>query len=176
MQRVILISGFGGSGKSTCAEALWNHWDNAALVPADHLFHIRPFDISTQKGRDQIGRIKLRNSLALIQTFLDEGYEYILVDGLVWSQNELDAVEKEFAHKAELHLFFLHVSKDVRFQRAIARGDPGDDHEYLEKVEETIPYPWPLTMKTGKPFKIDADTLRSEAVLKEILRIMDTNS
>jgi predicted kinase len=126
-QRIILISGFGGTGKSTIARLLFDKLDDCALVQADHLFLIKPWAIG-----DKLGRIKLRNCLDVMRNFFDEGYQNIICEGLVWSQEELDAVRAKFAPDLyDLFLFWLTASKSVRFDRVVKRAEPGDTEEFL---------------------------------------------
>lgn len=178
MQKVILISGFGGSGKSTCSALLWNRLENVAIVEADHLFRIKPFELGTAEGRQKVGEIKLENTLAVLRTFLEEDFEHIIVDGLVWSQSELDAVVKE-CQKADcvILLFWLKTSKEVRHKRAIHRArDEADSQKFLDEVEKNIHDPTPFTFDACKYCEIETDRFSAEQVAYEMMKVMNTNS
>lgn len=167
-QCIILISGFGGTGKSTCANLLFNKLDECALVEADHLFNIKPWAIG-----DKLGRIKLRNSLDVLQNFINEGYQHVICVGLVWSQAELDAVVQQFpAQTHNLFLFWLSANKATRFDRVIKRGEPGDTEEFLEHVEQTVPDPWPLLLKDGHAEYFNTHDTNPEAVATLMLQLV----
>lgn len=163
MQKIILIGGFGGSGKTTAAWNLHHSFESSALIQADHLFFIRPWAIG-----EKLGRIKRKNTLDVLRNFLDEEYEHVICDGFVWSQEELDAVVDAFGDRAEIHLFWLHASKDVRFNRVLSRGEEGDTEDFLEQVEKTVPYPWPLHSDTAHIYKIDVDAKTPDDVFHEL--------
>lgn len=177
MQRIILISGFGSSGKSTCSQVLWDRLEDVAVVEADHLFRIKPFEMATQEGRDQIGRIKLQNTLAVLKTFLKERYANIIVDGLVWSQDELDAVVEACEDfRCKIYLCWLKTGKEERHKRAIARErDEADSREFLDEVEEKISDPTPLTLPSGHYQEIETDNKTSGEIVDEMLSILQTD-
>ena len=165
MQTIILLGGFGGSGKSTTGWKLHESFANSALMEADHLFFIKPWEIG-----EKLGRIKLKNSLDVMRNFLDEDYEHVICIGLVWSQAELDAVVHEFVDRATIFMFWMHASKETRFERVLKRGEEGDTKEFLETVENTLKYPWPLQIASGNVFKIETDSKSPAAITKEILK------
>jgi hypothetical protein len=139
-------------------------------VEADHLFRIKPFVMDTEEGKGQIGRIKLRNSLYVITTFIEEKFENIIVDGLVWSQEELDAVT-ELAGRCSCQLFFfwLDASKEVRFKRALSRSrDEADSEEFLASVEKNIADPRPFDTEHCCYVEVNVDE-KSETGVVEII-------
>jgi len=167
MQKIILLSGFGGTGKSTVGTLLYEKLGNLALFEADHLFNIKPFVIG-----EKLGRIKLKNSLALIQNFLEEGYNNIIAVGLVWTQEELDAVVQKFSKDTQIFLIWLEAPKEIRFQRVLMRGEPGDTLEFLEEVEQKLPNPWPFKEEKCKIFKISVEDKSSNEVGNKIIDIL----
>lgn len=177
-QRIILISGFGGSGKSTCAQLLWNQLENAALVEADHLFRIKPFEMNTEEGHERIGRVKLQNSLAVTETFMAEKFENIIVEGLVWSQMELDMVTNLAATGGyKVWCFWLKTSKEERHKRALSRErDEADSQAFLDLVEETIRDPTPLSLPDGHYYEITTDHCTAKNVVSEMRKMMDRRS
>ena len=148
IQKVILIAGFGGCGKTTVARILHNSFANSAYVSADSLTEIRPLTYD-----DKLLRVRLRNSLDIVRNFLDEGFEHVVCDGLIWSQKELNAVAGALAGEhIELFVFWLNASKVVRFRRVLDSAQAGgsnDTLQFLEHVESKIADPWPLTLPKG---------------------------
>jgi len=146
-QKVILIAGFGGCGKTTVARILHNSFVSSACVSADALTEIRPLTLD-----DKLLRVRLRNCLDVIRNFLDEGFEHVVCDGLIWSQKELNAVAGALAGEhVELFVFWLQASKVVRFRRVLdnAQASGGDTMQFLEHVESKIADPWPMTLNNG---------------------------
>ncbi len=174
MQRIILISGFGGSGKTTCAQLLRDKLDDVAIFGADDLFRIKPFDMQIEEGRAKIGRVKLKNSLAVMNTFIEEKCQNIIIDGLIWNQQELDAVvEATKKHDNKIVMFWLETSKILRHTRAIARGrDEADDQKFLDLIEEQMIDPTPFQLESGTSFVIQTDNKTPEAIVDEMLAIL----
>ena len=144
-QKVILIAGFGGSGKTTVAKILHGTFASSAYVSADSLTDIRPLIYD-----EKLLRVRLRNCLDVIRNFLDEGFEHVVCDGLIWSQKELNAVGNALAGEhIELFVFWLNASKVVRFRRVLDSAGSGDTMQFLEHVESKIADPWPMTLATG---------------------------
>lgn len=144
------------------------------MVEADQLFRIKPFDVSSSEGREQIGRIKLKNSLQMTQTFLDENFAHVIIEGLVWSQAELDAVaDLRHKHPCEVYCFWLKTNKDVRHKRVITRKrDAADSQEFLDTIEKEIIDPTPLLLPEGHYNEISTDEMTADQVVQEIYRII----
>lgn len=175
MQKIILISGFGGSGKSTCAQLLWDSFENVAIVEADHLFRIKPFKMDTGEERERMGQVKLQNSLAVTKIFLQEDIQNVILEGLVWSQHELDAVvELVKDHDAQVWCFWLETSKEVRHKRTISRGrDTADSQAFLDVVEEKISDPSPLSLPDGYYHEIQTDHLKAKEVVEAMTAFLN---
>jgi dephospho-CoA kinase len=162
-QRIILISGFAGTGKTTIANMLHETFNSSALVSADELFHIRPFEIG-----EKLGRVKLQNCLSVITNFLNEGYENIICEGLVWSQAELDSVVVSFVKRCNLVLFWLDAQKDIRRERVMQRGESAD---FLQFADSSI-YPWPLQANFVKMHRLCTDSLDQKQTLDQLLLVL----
>lgn len=163
---MILISGFGGSGKTTCSNILHAKIAENALVDADHLFNVEPFIVD-----DRLGRIKLKNCTDVICNFFDEAFPVVICSGLVWSQAELDAIAKAVSSKdCEVWCFWLKVSKPVRHQRVLARArDGADSQEFLDKIDAMISNPTPMSLPGGHYVEIETDNLSAQEVVDEML-------
>lgn len=162
-QRVILISGFAGTGKTTVANMLHETFHNSALVSADDLFHIRPFEIG-----EKLGRIKLKNCLSVIDNFLAEEYQEIICEGLVWSQSELNSVLATFAQRCAFVLFWLDADKNTRLERVMHRGEPADFLLFADSVQD----PWPFQGAPVQFRRLSTERLNCHQVLDQILETL----
>ncbi|MBI2049256.1 MAG: AAA family ATPase [Parcubacteria group bacterium] len=164
-QRIIFISGHVGSGKTTLGEILQDKFASCARVEPDFLILVRPFEIGPK-----LSQLSMKNTTAIVSNFLEEKYENILVVGGIWNQEQLDYYLQTFSpDKYVVRVVWLHASKDVRHARALKRGDPGDNIEWLEKVENSLPYPTlPLKVPGGVFHQVDVDDKKPEDVLNKV--------
>jgi predicted kinase len=166
-QKVILIAGFGGCGKTTVARILHTSFANSACVSADALTELRPLTLD-----DKLLRVRLRNCLDVIRNFLDEGFEHVVCDGLIWSQKELNAVGGALAGEhIELFVFWLQASKVVRFRRVLdnAQAGGGDTMQFWEHVESKLADPWPMTLTTGHVEMVETSYIDVQQTAKIII-------
>jgi predicted kinase len=166
-QKIILIAGFGGCGKTTVARILHTSFANSACVSADALTEIRPLTLD-----DKLLRVRLRNCLDVIRNFLDEGFEHVVCDGLIWSQKELNAVAGALAGEhIQLFVFWLQASKVVRFRRVLdnAQASGGDTMQFLEHVESKIADPWPMTLSVGHVEMVETSYIDVQQTAKIII-------
>jgi predicted kinase len=169
MQHIVLIGGFGGSGKTTVSELLADQLSSNALIEEDHRFRITPFE-----DWEKIGRIKTRNTHALMHTFLDEGFEHVICSGYVWSQAELDGVVEEFKNEdVKIWLFWLETPKHVRHGRAKSRKrDEADQTRFLEQIEEKFvnTLQLPLLNPGAEWIEIQTENAKPQEVVEKITR------
>ena len=164
-QRIIFISGHVASGKTILGEMLQKKLSSCARVESDFLILVKPFQMGPK-----LLSLSTKNTIPIISNFLQEGYENVLIVGGVWNQEQLDNYLREFSpEKYDIHVFWLHASKEVRTARALKRGDPGDDAAWLEKVEKSLPYPaLPFIIPCGLFHQIDVDDKKPEDILSEV--------
>ena len=84
MHRIILISGIPGSGKTTVALALAEHFERCALIEGDvvqHVFTFKgcvgPMADPTRESQRQY-RLRWKNCLDLAKNFYDAGFNVII--------------------------------------------------------------------------------------------------
>ena len=161
-QRIIFISGHIGSGKTVIGELLQDKLINCARVETDLLILVKPFEIVPM-----LLQLGIKNTISVVSNFLEESYENILIVGGVWNQDQLDQYMQKFStEKYDIRVFWLHADKEARHTRALKRGDPGDNKEWLEKVEESLPYPTlPLKMSGGQFYQIDVEDKTPQVIL-----------
>ena len=169
--RIIFVSGFGGTGKTTCGRSLYSRLASAAFIEADWLFAAKPLPTVGEK----IYRLKLNGCSALIHNYTREGFENIIVVGYVWSQRELNAMilklkqmKKDFSY----YLFWLETSKLIRHARVLQR--PGEEmtRSQLEEVESRIKNPWPIKHKDVQARCIEVQKKKPSEIVVEMLQFM----
>src|SRR3989338_8081314 len=161
-QRIILISGLAASGKTSVGELLQEKLDNCARIESDFLILVKPFE-----PWDKLTRVKIRNNVSLVHNFIEEQYENIIVVGAIWNQEHLDYFLKELSPQDyTVSLFWLDVSKEDRFKRALNRRDPDDNVEWLEKMEKMFPTPsLPLQLPNGSSYVINVGNKSQEEIV-----------
>ena len=164
-QRIILISGLAASGKTSVGELLQEKLDNCARIESDFLILVKPFEPG-----DKLTRVKIRNNISLVHNFIEEQYKNIIVVGAVWNQDHLNLFLKELSPQDyNVSLFWLDVSKEDRFERALRRHDPDDNTEWLEKMEKLFPTPpLPLEPPNGSSYVIKVGSKNSQEITNEI--------
>lgn len=169
-QKLIFISGLAASGKTAVGELLHNRLENCARLEADFLILVKPFDLG-----DKLSGLRNRNVVSMVHNFLDENYENILIIGAVWSQNDLGKFLKEFSVDVySIFVFWLDLSRDSRLARAAKRQDVGDNKEWFEKVEASIPTPeLPLKGKSIFSYKIEVTNKSSKQIEEEIYKLLN---
>lgn len=167
MQRVVSVNGFGGVGKSTCCTLLYEHLRSVAVIRADEVSIVKPRAIN-----EKFSRIKIENGAAVIRNFLREGFEYVVCDGFIWSQRELDTFAMLLHDQAaELFVFWLHADHALRQKRVRVRArDEADNAQFLKEVEATIPDPWPLQLTEGHCERIEVGGISTAVVVSHIVQ------
>jgi len=144
---------------------LHNNFESSACVSADALTELRPLTLD-----DKLLRVRLRNTLDVIRNFLDEGFENVVCDGLIWSQKELNAVAGALAGEhVQLFVFWLQASKVVRFRRMLDSAGGGDTMEFLQHVETQIADPWPMTLTAGHVEMVETSYIDVQQTAKIII-------
>lgn len=167
MQNLILISGRGGSGKSTVSQYLFSNLNDTALIQADKMVDFEPFEIG-----EKLHRIKMRNCSALIATYLKEGVRDIICEGFVQNQFELNEVEQQFKD-INIYVFWLELDKASRHSRVKSRGRGSDDDPSIMDIYESASTePWPFHSERAKLTEISVKNKLAKDVCIEIRQIL----
>jgi thymidylate kinase len=167
MLKLILINGQSGSGKSTLARGLMQSLDNSAHISTDGLTSVNPFEFN------ELAPLGIKNACLLIQSFREEGYEYIVLCGLLNTQEKLDEFLKNLPG-IEAHYFWLKVDKTVRDNRRMKRArDDSDQPEQFDFIDKILPdLKEPLVIPTGQFDFIDANRSVND-ILSDIKAVIE---
>lgn len=168
-QRIILISGLAASGKTTVGELLQQKLGNCARVESDFLILVKPFEPG-----QKLTQLKIQNNVSLVKNFIRRQYQNIIVVGAVWNQEELNLFIKELGpQEGIVSLFWLDVSQETRFERALKRHDPDDNLDWLKKMEKLFPVPTlPLELTNGFSHVVNIGAKTPEQITVEILSFL----
>jgi len=174
VQKVVLISGQGGSGKSTCSHLLYERLESVALIEADAVIKVKPW-IEYEKLR-KLGMI---NGAGLIQNYWDAGYENIICPGMVWNQKDMDFLCSKISDLSKnIVLFWLHTEKNERHRRRIDRKrDDADKLEALEAVDKVVNGRKPDSIPSRRIYEIDTTERKPVEVVDAMFQALtDINS
>lgn len=125
MKRIILISGIPGSGKSTVALALTEHFDRCALIEGDTIQHVLTFKGCVGPGQepaeegDRQYRLRWKNCVDLTRNFYDEDFTVILEQ--VATPEWIEHFIREVAPR-ELSIITLLPSVETALKRDLERA------------------------------------------------------
>jgi deoxyadenosine/deoxycytidine kinase len=164
MDGVLVVSGIPGSGKTTVARLLAEHYERGVHIEGDHVgehFIVRGFVPPQGPPRDEGGHqllLRRRNVCLLADSFTDGGFTTI-VDDVVVSRSILD-LYLDYLHARPLRLVQLTPSLDVVAQRDAERDKHffdlwGHLHEELHERMDRVGF-WLDTSELSPCETVDA--------------------
>jgi hypothetical protein len=168
--KLILINGLGGSGKTTCGRLLSERIDSCAYFDSDMLTIVNPFEF----GEDLI-ELGLRNAASLISNFFAAGYKAVVMSSGTGSQRYTDYLINLILSPDRVYWIWLAASKTERDKRRLTRRrDGADDPKWLDYVDGKVgPYTGPVEIKRGFCCEIDTDNAAPNDVVRQILEIIE---
>ena len=131
MQKLILINGFGGSGKTSVGRLLLDALPSSALLDFDALTCVNPFEYG-----EQLFQLGHRNAAAVTEVFLKARYQHLIMCGGCHTQRHLDGFLSLLPRELGVSWFFLITSSEERRRRKIARSrDDADKSEWFDELE-----------------------------------------
>lgn len=116
MQKIIILNGPAGVGKTTIGNLLANTSENSVCISGDEL---NKFIIN--KTESVKGRLGYKNGAALIDNFAEAGYELIIFEYVFPSQEHIDYLKSQLKTKITPNCFTLWASLEVIVQREANR-------------------------------------------------------
>lgn len=117
-QRVVVLNGPAGVGKTTTARALAGSVDNGACIHGDDL---RDFIVTQREGSVR-GGLGYRNGATVATNFIDAGYDLVVFEYVFESPGALEHFAAAYAGEAPVHLFTLWAPLEVVRRRERARA------------------------------------------------------
>lgn len=157
--KVYLISGTLGTGKSTVTKLLADRLANAVRIEADDYLH------DTENRSDMNWEDRLEHMwsevISTATAYLNDG-KNVVIDGLV--EDELPQLTEAFRDQ-DLHYCILVADENVLIQRIESRGDKHSIERSMEVLKQFINDP------AKKPYLIDVSHLTPNQVLGRILEL-----
>ncbi len=157
--KVYLISGTLGTGKSTVTKLLVDRLANAVRIEADDYLH------DTENRSDMNWEDRLEHMwsevISTATAYLNDGKNAV-IDGLV--EDELPQLTEAFRDQ-DLHYCILVADENVLIQRIEGRGDKHSIERSMEILKQFINDP------AKKPYLIDVSHLTPNQVLERILEL-----
>ena len=168
--KLILINGLGGSGKTTCGLLLSDRIDSCAYFDFDMLTKVNPFEY----GEDLI-KLGLRNAAGLISNFFAAGYKVVVMSAGTGSQRYSDYLINLIVPPDRIYWIWLAASKTERDKRRLVRRrDGADDPKWLDFVDGKAGlYAGPVDIEGGLCCEIDTDNAAPNNVVRQILKIIE---
>jgi chloramphenicol 3-O-phosphotransferase len=109
MPKLIIINGAPSVGKSAVANSVFPQLPNSAFLDGDDVWRINPFEVT-----EQTKAIVERNIPFVLRSYLEAGYEYVLLAWVMHRQEIIDRVVGELSDlDFELHVFTLVAEESV---------------------------------------------------------------
>lgn len=164
MQRLIIITGQEGSGKTTIIRALLPHTPNSARIDAEDLGQTNPW-----KMDDHFIKLLWRNVLDLTNNFWEAGYSNVIAGSFLNTYDEYKEFRKNLPEDTKVFIIQLCASGDVRDTRRIKRKKP-TKKEWRDIADAHTPQDETLKEATGeyKFIRIDNSNLTVEETVSKI--------
>ena len=113
MPKLVIINGAPGIGKTTVAEVVFSKLPNSALLDGDDVWRVNPFEVN-----DRTKAVVERNIPFVLRSYLDAGYEYVLLTWVMHKQEIIDRVVGSLdGLDFGLHVFTLVAEEGVLCER-----------------------------------------------------------
>ena len=116
---LIIVNGAPATGKSAVAKLLHAQLDNCALLDADDVWRIHPFEVN-----DRTRKLALDNVTSVIRNYIEAEYDYVILAWVLHRQAIIDDLLDSLSDLPKrVHIFTLVADEQVLLDRL--RNDPG---------------------------------------------------
>src|SRR3989344_4391879 len=164
MEKIILVNGQAGAGKSSVAKLLSQELKNSAYINVDSLVSTNPWEFG-----DESDSLAIKNAISLIHNFSSANFQNIIISGLTRNQQLLDSFLSQLNSETHVLFVWLKADRKVRLARKESRDrDGADKKEHFELVDKLYPDIDSVNIKNGKSIFIDTSSKTIQEVVKEI--------
>jgi broad-specificity NMP kinase len=160
MPKLVIVNGAPGVGKSTVAKLVFPRLSNSAFLDGDDVWRTNPFEVT-----EHTKAIVEKNIPFLLRSYLEAGYEYVLLAWVMHRQEIIDLVLAELSDlDFEVHVFTLVAEESVVQDRWRHRtGREGDSSLVADRLRQS---------KALESTKIDTTDLGPEEIAERILNAL----
>jgi predicted kinase len=157
--KLILIGGEAWTGKSTCAEMLFRRLHNSAWLDGDDVWRVNPWSLDDPRLRTSD-----INMAFVLQTYLQSGFDYVILSSIVLSDPAITAriLERITGVDYDLLSFTLMCDEATLAERARQRDDQADPCFLVREQTRTL----------ANTIKIDTANRQPEKVVDEMLSVV----
>jgi predicted kinase len=157
--KLILIGGEAWTGKSTCARLLFTRLDNSAWLDGDDVWRVNPWSLDDPRLRTSD-----LNMAFVLQTYLQSGFEYVILSSIVLSDPSITTRILERINGVEYNLlsFTLVCAEGTLVERARQR-DGASDPQFLLLAQ---------TLALTNTIQIDTTDRSPDEVAAEMLAVI----
>lgn len=157
MPKLIIVNGAPSVGKSAVANLVFPQLPNSAFLDGDDVWRINPSEVT-----EQTKAIVEKNIPFVLRSYLEAGYEYVLLAWVMHRQEIIDRVVGELSDlDFELHVFTLVAEERVLQDRWRRRtGSEGDSSLVADRLRQS---------RDLDSTKIDTTDLSAEQAARRIV-------
>ena len=157
--KLILIGGEAWTGKSTCAEILYQRLDNSAWLDGDDVWRVNPWSVDDPRLRTSDINIAF-----VLQTYLRSKFDYVILTSIVVSVPSIAERILERITGVEYELVFITLMADETTLTDRARNRDNNRDPHFIVLEQT--------KRLTDAVKIDTANKSPEEVVDEMVAVI----
>lgn len=127
MQKLLIVCGQEGVGKSTLLKSLVKQLRHGAVVDVEDLLQVNPW-----KQNKEFENLALDNAAAIVNNFFKYSYPQVAVGSAVRNRKELDLFKTKLVLQPETYILNLVVFQDILDKRRKQREQEPYTEKFLE--------------------------------------------